>query len=254
MFFPKTLSRIFLRLRCKIGKLEIKGVSLNEMEYLIGYRFKDPLLLVQALKHRSYAYIYDEGEESSNERLEFLGDSVLNLVVTDYLYAKLPSEKEGKLSQLRSLLVSKKFLSSKAKEIGLGNYLLLSEAESASGGRQRTSILSDTMEALIGAIYLDGGFDRAEHFLRKCVLKDINRLIRDEKFVNYKSMLLEYTQGKHGKQPEYSVRSEEGPEHRKVFTVDAYLDGKRLGIGRGESKKEAQQMAAKEALRKLRVL
>jgi len=244
---------MLLRLRGKALRSEIKGVNLDEIERLIGHRFKDPLILVQSLKHRSYTHVYEEGDGSSNERLEFLGDSVLNLVVTDYLYLKFPSEKEGKLSQLKSLLVSKKFLSSKAREVGLGNYILLSEAESASGGRHRTSILSDTLEALIGAIYLDGGFGPAKHFLRKCVLKDVNDLIRDEKFVNYKSMLLEYLQGKQGKQPEYSVMSEEGPEHRKVFTVDVSLGRRRLGRGRGESKKEAQQMAAKEALRKLRI-
>jgi len=253
MSFLRTLCLMLSSFRGGRRRPGAEGISTGDVEELIGYRFRNPSLLVQALKHRSYTYIRGEGEGSSNERLEFLGDAVLSLAVADYLYMKFPSEKEGKLSQLKSLLVSKKFLAFRAKEIGLGDYILLSEAEAVSGGRQRTSILSDALEALIGAIYLDGGFTSAKHFVRKCVLRDVNGLTRNEKFINYKSMLLEYIQGEWGRQPEYSVMSEEGPEHHKIFTVDVFLDGRKLGRGRGGSKKEAQQMAAKEALRKLHI-
>ncbi|RKY60857.1 MAG: ribonuclease III [Candidatus Latescibacterota bacterium] len=224
---------------------------LRGLQALIGYRFRDEDLLVQALSHRSYAYELDQPSLNSNERLEFLGDAVLNLAVAEYLYGRFKNYREGALTQMKSTMVSKRVLARRARELRLGEYLLLGEAEQASGGRERTSILGDAYEALIGAIYLDGGMRPVRKFLKRHLLYDIDDLLSDDELKNYKSALLELAQREGWGHPVYEVQREEGPDHRKVFTVEVRVKGKAYGVGQGRSKKRAEQMAAREALKRL---
>ncbi len=217
----------------------------------MGYIFSDPALLTQALKHRSYVYTIDEESIESNERLEFLGDAVLDLVVTENLYRRFQKKREGDLTQIKSLLVSKVILAQKGRDLGLGDYLYLSNEEDLAGGRDRTSIIGDAFEALLGAIYMDGGLKAAERFIQRTLLFNAKEIISNGEYLNFKSLLLEHTQSEGQGHPRYLVNSEEGPDHRKVFTVEVVIGGDRMGLGRGRSKKEAQQMAAKEALKEL---
>jgi len=219
----------------------------------LGYSFSNRSLLTQALKHRSYVYAVDEGSIASNERLEFLGDAVLDLVVTENLYRRFVDKREGDLTQVKSLLVSKVVLAQRGRELGLGDHLLLSKEEEGAGGRDRTSIVGDAFEAVLGAIYLDGGLSAAERFVQASLMRDVDEIISDGNYLNFKSVLLEHTQSEGQGHPRYLVSSEEGPDHRKEFTVEVVIGGERTGLGRGRSKKEAQQMAAKEALTKLGV-
>lgn len=224
-----------------------------ELEGRFGYHFRDANLLIRALKHRSYAYARDEDGVDSNERLEFLGDAVLDLIVTEYLYRTFGKKREGELTQIKSLVVSKSILSRKAEEIGLGDHVFLSDAEELAGGRRRVSILGDAYEAILGALYLDGGLRVVRRFVHRTLLRDLELFIADERYINYKSMLLEWTQREGRGHPSYRVAGEEGPDHRKMFTVEVAIQGKRVGRGQGQSKKKAQQMAAKRALRRLAV-
>lgn len=226
--------------------------TLRELETRFGYRFRDVNLLVRALKHRSYAYACNEGTDS-NERLEFLGDAVLDLIVTEHLYRTFREKREGELTQIKSLVVSKRVLWRKAEDIGLGSYVFLSDAEELAGGRRRMSILGDAYEAILGAIYLDGGLRPVRRFVHGNLLGDLESFITDERYVNYKSMLLEWTQREGRGHPSYRVTGEEGPDHRKTFLVEVTIQGKCFGEGQGRSKKKAQQMASREALRRLGV-
>jgi ribonuclease-3 len=227
--------------------------SLDVLQKWIGYSFSDPTLLAQAMKHRSFVYTMDQEGIASNERLEFLGDAVLDLVVTESLYRSFQNKREGDLTQIKSLLVSKVVLAQKGRELGLGDCLFLSKEEDLAGGRDRTSIVGDAFEALLGAIYLDGGMAASERFVQRTLLADIDKIVSDGNYLNFKSVLLEHMQSEGQGHPRYLVSSEEGPDHRKVFTVEVLVGGDRMGAGRGRSKKEAQQMAAKEALGKLGV-
>jgi ribonuclease-3 len=227
--------------------------SVEALQDRLGYTFSDRSLLIQALKHRSYVYSVDEGSITSNERLEFLGDAVLDLIVTECLYRRFQEKREGDLTQVKSLLVSKVVLAQRGREIGLGDHLLLSKEEDGAGGRDRTSIIGDAFEAVLGAIYLDGGLKAAERFVQSILMGDVDTIISNGNYLNYKSVLLEHTQSEGQGHPRYLVDSEQGPDHRKEFTVEVVVGGERMGQGRGRSKKEAQQMAAKEALKKLGV-
>lgn len=222
--------------------------SLRKLQKRIGVRFTDLSLLEQALTHRSYSHVTAQTRNDSNERMEFLGDSVLGLSVSQFLYLEFPDRSEGALSKMKSLLVSRKVLSSVSRTIGLGEYLLLSGEESDMGGRDRTSILADSFEGLIGAIYLDQGYRSANLFIRRTLLSDINEILKDEEHTNYKSLLQEYVQSRRLSHPVYRVRREEGPEHEKEFAVDVIVRGEPWGSGRGKSKKDAEQNAARAAL------
>lgn len=219
----------------------------------MNYHFNNPDLLTQALKHRSYVYSVDEGSITSNERLEFLGDAVLDLLVTEHLYRRFQDKREGDLTQIKSLLVSKVVLAQRSRKLDLGTYLYLSKEEEAAGGRDRTSILGDGFEALLGAMYLDGGLKIAGRFVQETLLANVKEITSNGNYLNFKSALLEHTQSEGRGHPRYLVDSEEGPDHHKIFTVEVVISGERMGMGRGHSKKEAQQMAAKEALQKLGV-
>ena len=223
------------------------------LEERLGYHFRNKDLLVQSLKHRSYVYA-EEGSDriASNERLELLGDAVLELLITDYLFRRFEDKGEGELTQMKSRLVSRKVLADQADLLGVGDFILLSADERESNGGQRPSILCDALESLIGAIYLDGGLEAARAFVRRAVLADFHQIV--QKDGNFKSKLLEYSQSKGNGHPRYLVHAEEGPDHDKIFSVEVCITGQRMGWGQGKSKKEAQQMAAKDALESLEVL
>jgi len=232
--------------------LILEGKELSGFLDRIGHNFKNPDLLTTALTHRSYSYSKEQDALNSNERLEFLGDAVLDLVVTQYLYETFEDKREGTLSQHKSLIISSKVLKESADIIELGRYIFLSRSEEKSGGRERSSILADAFEALIAAIYLDGGYEAAGAFIRKFVLGHLDAILGDDNFHNYKSELLEYAQGRGIQVPKYSIAVEEGPDHDKTFTIIATLGEREIGRGLGKSKKDAEQLAARVAVEKLR--
>jgi ribonuclease-3 len=222
--------------------------ALSEFSRHFGLTFNDPALLKLALTHRSYLSVTGQGPRESNERLEFLGDSVLGLVTSEFLYRLYPNEHEGHLTKIKSLLVSKAILSRRALAMGLGRFVLMSHSEVESGGRQRLSILADAFEGVLGAIYLDQGFESARQFIDRWLLRDSSAITSDERHVNYKSHLQEYVQSTYHTHPVYRIRSEYGPDHSKHFNVDVMVGRRVLGSGKGRNKKEAEQAAARGAL------
>jgi ribonuclease-3 len=227
---------------------EDRQFQLREFERVIQYKFRDAALARQALTHRSFLHATPERSSESNERMEFLGDSVVGLVVNEFLYRKFTKLREGELTKMKSLLVSRVILSRTAKTLGLGKFVLLSEAEHGSGGRDRASILADTLEGVIGAVYLDGGLEPARRLTERLLLREVHEILSDANLANYKSMLQEYVQGEFKSHPQYRISSEMGPDHEKVFTVEVVVNGKTLGRGHGNNKKEAEQEAARDAL------
>ncbi len=220
-----------------------------EIENRLGYRFHNAEYLSHALTHSSYANEHRMDREKNNERLEFLGDAVLEMISSEYLYKTHPQMPEGELTKLRASLVCEQSLAQCAKKMELGDFLLLGRGEEATGGRERNSILSDAVEAVIGAIYLDGGFTNAKEFIERTVLSDTdNRTL----FCDSKTILQELIQSDHKGVLTYRLLSEEGPEHMKRFTVGAYLDDRMLAQGDGKTKKAAEQVAAYQSILKLR--
>lgn len=220
--------------------------NLENFEKIIDYTFKDKNLLTQALSHSSYAN-EKKRPGGSNERLEFLGDSVLSIVVSEYLYTHLTNIAEGELTKLRASLVCEKSLHIFAQEINLGEYLLLGKGEENTGGRERSSILADAFEAVIAAIYLDGGFEAVSRHILRFIPKDLNDQ-KNAAFHDFKTILQEIVQKNPEEKVEYILVGEEGPDHNKRFVVEVCLNSNVIGKGTGKSKKEAEQMAAKEAL------
>lgn len=223
----------------------------RELAGTIGYRFRRQELLRQALKHRSYLPQVNEHRACSNERLELLGDAVLGLIVTEFLYRKFPEKEEGDITAAKSLLVSRKILTRIARKLDLGQFILMSDSEDHAGGRLRPSILADTYEALLGAIFLDGGLSRARRFIERTLLSEMDAILSEEQHRNFKSMLLEFSQSHNLGTPYYSVIAEEGPDHQKMFTVEVKIQNRTLGVGTGHSKKRAEQEAAQQALAQL---
>ncbi|MGN0351264.1 MAG: ribonuclease III [Roseburia sp.] len=217
----------------------------QELEEKIGYEFQQKGLLRQALTHSSYANEKHMKKLSDNERLEFLGDAVLEIVSSDFLYHEYPNLPEGDLTKLRASIVCEPTLALCTKEIELGKYLFLGKGENQTGGRHRKSILSDAMEAVIGAIYLDGGFASAKEFIHKFILTDIEN---KKLFYDSKTILQEIVQGNYKEELSYELVAEEGPDHDKQFTVDAKMGEKVIGHGVGHTKKAAEQEAAYQAL------
>jgi len=228
--------------------------ALEEFQQHFRVPFGDIDLLKLALTHRSYLSVTGQGPRESNERLEFLGDSVLGLVTSEYLYRENPQEHEGDLTKSKSLLVSKAILSRRALAMGLGRFVLMSHSEVESGGRQRLSILADAFEAVIGAIYLDQGFEPAREFIHKWLLRESSAIVADKRHTNYKSHLQEYVQSTWRTHPVYRIRSEMGPDHSKHFLVEVLVGKRSLGEGRGRNKKEAEQAAARSALERAGVM
>ena len=220
---------------------------LNEFQQNIGYQFKQEALLRQALTHSSYAHEKNLKELMDNERLEFLGDAVLEVVSSEFLFKNHPEMNEGQMTKLRASLVCEQSLATCARELELGKFLLLGNGEDLTGGRERDSILSDAWEALIGAMYLDGGFTSAKEFILKYVLTDIEH---KKLFYDSKTMLQELIQNKYKQSLHYVLLSEDGPDHNKIFTVQAYMDDTPLLTGKGRTKKAAEQNAAYQSLLK----
>ena len=216
----------------------------NELEQRIGYRFKNQALLTEALCHSSYAN--EKRTLNCNERLEFLGDSVLSIVVSNHLFPSCTHLPEADLTKIRASLVCETSLYEWAKQIGLGDYLLLGHGEDASGGRERPSILSDAFEAVIAAMFLDGGMDAVTPYILQFLPEHFDR--PSEAFHDYKTALQEVIQQNPEERVEYVLVGEEGPDHAKQFRMEVRLNSNVIGRGSGKSKKIAEQMAAKEAL------
>ncbi len=217
----------------------------REFEKKIGYQFQDQKLLAQALTHSSYANERHIGKHADNERLEFLGDAVLEIVSSEFLFHKYPNHPEGELTRLRASMVCEPTLAFCTRELELGKYLLLGKGEEQTGGRERKSILSDALEAVIGAIYLDGGFANAKEFIFRFVLNDIEH---KQLFYDSKTILQELVQGNFSQELHYHLLSEEGPDHDKKFVVEARIGKDVYGQGVGRTKKGAEQEAAYHTL------
>ena len=235
----------------KINVVKTKDSSLNvgvktivKLQNLIGYVFKNQNFLELALIHKSY--FSECGLTDCNERMEFLGDGILSALVSEYLYNKYSDKQEGDLSQLKAQIVSAKSLSRWAKEINLDKFVLISKNEELNGARLRESLLCDSFEAIIGAIYLDGGFEQASKFVGKFLNQQINFDMTD-----YKTKLQEKIQSQYRTLPQYKVLEELGPDHNKQFKVAVFVQDKEFGVGLGNSKKQAEQTAAKQALTKI---
>jgi len=232
---------------------EERLASLKEMEERLGHRFNEMVWLDQALTHKSYIHQINTSESVSNEVLEFLGDAVLNLAVGHLLIRKFPEAQEGNLSRKRSHLVKQSTLASLSKELQLEGYLLLGKGELQNGGMNKSSILANAYEALIGAIYMDSGFPQALEIVSHHFESYLQPETNFPPFDDYKSLLQEYSQGILGMSPQYRVVKESGPDHDKRFEASVVIGGEVKGIGHGKSKKEAEQEAAKEALEGLQI-
>lgn len=224
-------------------------LKLEEIEAILGIHFKDADLLKQAFIHRSYINEHSKLKLEHNERLEFLGDAVLELVVTDYLYRTYPNP-EGELTSWRSALVKTESLAGLAEKLDLGKYLLMSRGEAKSGGRSRQAMLANMIEAIIGAIYIDQGYDEAKRLIEQHIIVDLPQIIKSESYIDAKSKFQEIAQEKNGITPHYEVLEESGPDHNKTFVVGVYLGKREYGQGEGLSKQAAQQAAAEQALKK----
>jgi len=219
-----------------------------KFEKIAGITFKNKELLRRAFTHRSYLNENRDTESSHNERLEFLGDAVLELMVTEYLFEKYPDSNEGDLTAYRASLVNAITLSEVAQSIGVNDYLLLSKGETKDMGKARQYILANTIEAIIGAIYLDQGYDAAKYFIAKNLFHLIDKIVADKSWIDAKSKFQEKAQEKESTTPLYKSLKEEGPDHDKRFTVGVYLGDILITEGSGMSKQEAEQVAAKKAL------
>ena len=218
----------------------------KELQESLGYQFRDEKLITEALTHRSYS------KNFNNERLEYLGDAVLDLIVGEYLYHLFPEAEEGVLSKLRAALVNEEAFTKLAKRLNLGKYLFLSPAEENNRGREKPSILSSAFEALIGALYLEAGFDKAKDIALKLIKEEYPTITPEELLKDYKTTLQEITQAHFGVVPEYRLLSATGPDHKKEFEIGVYIHDKEYARAKGRSKKAAQQEGAKKTIEKLK--
>lgn len=216
--------------------------DIADLESRLGYVFENKMLLIEALTHKSFKQSYD------NERLEFLGDAVLDLVVGEYLYKKFQNSNEGKLSKIRASLVNESGFYKLACSLNLGEYILLSNAELNNGGKEKPSLLSNAFEAIMGAIYLEAGLLKVQEIAIKILESNYDDISLDSLFCDYKTSLQEMTQATLGITPEYKVLSSSGPDHKKEFEVGVFIEGKEYARATGKSKKIAQQIAAQEAV------
>jgi ribonuclease III len=254
---PLILSWILKKIRARQAQRSKKYISklftnakFAELETVIGFSIKNRAYFIQALMHRSFLEQHSE-YDISNERLEFLGDSVLNLAVAEFLYKNFPQKDEGFLTKVRAKLVNRLALAEAADRIKLSNYLLISKNLSNSFSVSSRTVLSDALEALIGAVYLDNGLTSAKEFIKRILIEPNSKedlYLIDE---NYKSQLLEYAQAKRVDNPQYNVLKEEGPQHNRIFTVNVTIGKKEYGVGTGKNKKSAEQNAARAALQKI---
>ena len=228
------------------------STDLNELSKKLGYTFRQPELLTEAFRHSSYINELGNSDLRDNERLEFLGDAVLDLAISHILMELFQGSKEGDLSKYRATVVNEKGLCRVAQELGLGDYLRLGRGEEVTGGRAKPSILANSMEALLGALYLDAGFNKTKEIIQRLFLPLVGRIDSGGVPNDYKSQLQEYTQEAHKTRPEYVLMEESGPAHDRTFKVALHLNGEMVAKGEGKSKKEAEQKAAKEAFTCLR--
>lgn len=224
----------------------VRRRALRAFQRAAGLRFRSPALLNQAFCHRSYANEMD-GRVRNNERLEFLGDSVLGLVVAEYLFCNLTDRPEGDLARIKSVVVSENSLAGIARAIGVDRYLLVGKGEEYSGGRTKKAILADATEAIIGAYFLDSGFRRARRFVLRHLVPEIRKVLEDRHRKDYKTLLQEYVQRTYRSYPRYALVRRSGPDHDRTFWVEVEVDGTRYGPGNGKNKKEAEQQAARAA-------
>lgn len=224
--------------------------NISALETSLSYSFKNKDLLLEAITHKSYAN--ENPECSFNERLEFLGDAVLNLIVGNYLYDRYPEYTEAELSKAKAYAIQEMTLFEAARQMNLGLYLLLGKGEEATGGREKSSLLANAFEAIVAAIFLDGGLRKARSFVLQHLKDRIETVIVKDLFFDFKTELQELVQARYGVLPEYRVHSEEGPEHRKTFEVKVFIGSDFYGSGSGKNKKEATKHAAKAALKKLK--
>lgn len=226
-------------------------MNFSNLEKNLGFSFKNHELLKEALTHRSYLNEYKNQKIESNERLEFLGDAVLSFIVSSWLFEKFPNFPEGKLTSLRSGLVNTNALAKVGQELKIGDYLLLSHGEKEAGGQKNPTLLANTLEAIIGALFLDQKIEDVKIFIRNHFKKLLDEIISSGRLKDYKSLLQEKAQAKVGQSPTYKIIKEEGPEHNKIFTVNVLIEKQTLAQGVGKSKQKAEQEAAKKALENL---
>lgn len=223
----------------------------RDFETALGYRFKDKELLREALTHSSFCHEHPDVIKTHNERLEFLGDSVLGFIIVEYLFLYEGHLSEAVMAKTKSYIVKEAVLTEIAASLSLGKYLRLGKGEESSGGRLKKSLLADAVEAIIGAVYLDTGFKKTKEIVLNLFREKIDSTIHSGEFQDFKTELQEQTQHFFNIVPEYRVIKQEGKEHRKIFTVEVYVSGKKYGTGTGKNKKEAETLAAREALGRL---
>lgn len=226
---------------------------LSELARRLGIEFVDINLLNQALLHSSYINEVELPHYEGNERLEFLGDAVLGMIITEELFRRHPDKREGELSKVKSVVVSRKVLSDKARHMGLGNYVLLGKGEELTGGRTRKSILANTFESVVGAVFLSGGIHFARQFILRHLEEEIEIAMTGQGLRDHKSELQEIIQRDSGQLPHYRITGIRGPDHDKIYRVEVLRNGEVLGRGEGKSKKGAEQAAAQQALEKYQV-
>ncbi len=231
------------------ASMKIMKNDFSLFEKKIGANFKNKNLLTQALCHRSYLNENPSFELSHNERLEFLGDAVLELAITEYLYVNYPNNPEGDLTSWRASLVNTKMLSETAKELGINDFILLSKGEEKDLGRSRQSVLANTFEALIGAMYLDSGYNKCYQFIERELVKKLSKIIEEELYRDPKSYFQEEAQSRESITPNYKILKEWGPDHKKSFVVGVFLNDHLVAEGEGFSKQEAEEKAAESALK-----
>ena len=235
-------------------RLPNRDFDVNKLARKLSYTIRDPQLFRQALLHRSYLQVLDDDSASSNERLEFLGDSILNVVVSEYVYQEYPRAEEGELTKIRARMVNRKALAAYARQFDLWDFVLVSASAAQSAGRGSESILADAFEALIAALYLDGGYSVAQHFVREQIRTALQRGLVSTQDENFKSRLLEYSQANGLGVPRYTTLNEDGPDHDRTFTVEVQVGNRVCGVGRGKNKKDAEQAAAEQALESIGIL
>lgn len=226
--------------------------KLNDFAEKLGYTFNDITLLETALTHRSVLNEIKDQARQHNERLEFLGDAVLELIVTEFLFATYPTRPEGELTSFRAAIVRTNSLAKFAKVLGYGEMLILSKGEEATGGREKDYILANTFEAVLGAIYLDQGFEKAREFLNKVLIPSIHEIVENRLDIDSKSRFQELIQKFEHKTPIYRVTKEEGPDHEKQFTVSVFVGDETYGTGAGASKQLAEEAAAEEGIKRIK--
>ncbi len=222
--------------------------ELQEFQESLNIGFRDPAILNQAFTHSSFVNENNLGKNGSNERLEYLGDAVLGIITSEHLFKKYPDYDEGSLTKIKSVLVSKPILAGVSMKLGFGKYVLMGKGEAGTGGRNRDSTLANVFEAVLGAYFIDSGLEQVREFLVRSFLHNIDS--KQAEADDYKSRLQEVMQAKYKKRPSYAIAGHFGPEHQKTFIVKAMFKGRMLGKGKGNSKKEAEQPAAKNALEK----